>query len=44
MKAKSGFENIGTRTLTSARLENVLPVSVWSTDWISRDLARAYFG
>ena len=43
-KAKRGFERKGTRRLARERLENILPTSVVSTDWLRRDLARAYLG
>ena len=43
-EAKRGLEKNGTRRLARERLEKILPTSSFSTDWLSRDLARAYFG
>ena len=43
-KAKRGLEKNGTRRLARERLEKILPTSAFSTDWLSRDLARAYLG
>ena len=43
-KANRGLEKRGTRRLARERLEKILPTSAFSTDWLSRDLARAYFG
>ena len=38
------MEKNGTSRLARDRLEKILPTSVFSTDWLSMDLARAYFG
>ena len=43
-KANSGLEKRGTSRLARERLEKILPTSAFSTDWLSRDLAKAYLG
>ena len=42
--AKRGLEKKGTSRLARERLENILPTSAFSTDWLSMERARAYLG